>query len=108
MSLLKGSHLLIALCQVNRKGARAWAHAAGSLTQSSDVAHLLHLLLRYTQALITQMVQTAACNRHHSLDQQLCRWLLLEVESPPMNSETPMTPSFPTTAISADSPFCIT
>jgi CRP-like cAMP-binding protein len=38
---------------------------------------VLHLLLRYTQALITQMAQTAACNRHHSLDQQLCRWLLL-------------------------------
>jgi hypothetical protein len=36
---------------------------------------VLHLLLRYTQALITQMVQTAACNRHHPLDQQLCRWL---------------------------------
>src|ERR1700678_3989105 len=40
----------------------------------------LHLLLRYTQALITQMVQTAACNRHHSLDQQLCRWLLLSLD----------------------------
>ena len=38
---------------------------------------LLHLLLRYTQALITQMAQTAVCNRHHSLEQQLCRWLLL-------------------------------
>ena len=38
---------------------------------------VLHLLLRYTQALITQMAQTAVCNRHHSLDQQLCRWLLL-------------------------------
>jgi CRP-like cAMP-binding protein len=38
-----------------------------------------HLLLRYTQALITQMVQTAACNRHHSIDQQLCRWLLLSM-----------------------------
>jgi CRP-like cAMP-binding protein len=38
---------------------------------------VLHLLLRYTQALITQMSQTAVCNRHHSLDQQLCRWLLL-------------------------------
>ncbi len=37
----------------------------------------MHLLLRYTQALITQMTQTAVCNRHHSLDQQLCRWLLL-------------------------------
>jgi CRP-like cAMP-binding protein len=38
---------------------------------------VLHLLLRFTQALITQMSQTAVCNRHHSLDQQLCRWLLL-------------------------------
>ncbi|WP_082971691.1 Crp/Fnr family transcriptional regulator [Rheinheimera sp. SA_1] len=38
---------------------------------------LLHLLLRYTQSLITQMSQTAVCNRHHSIDQQLCRWLLL-------------------------------
>ena len=37
----------------------------------------LHLLLRYTQALITQMAQTAVCNRRYSLDQQLCRWLLL-------------------------------
>jgi CRP-like cAMP-binding protein len=37
-------------------------------------------LLRYTQALITQMAQTAACNRHHSLDQQLCRWLLLSLD----------------------------
>jgi len=37
-------------------------------------------LLRYTQALITQMSQTAVCNRHHSLDQQLCRWLLLSLD----------------------------
>jgi CRP-like cAMP-binding protein len=41
---------------------------------------VLHLLLRYTQALITQMSQTAVCNRHHSLDQQLCRWLLLSLD----------------------------
>jgi CRP-like cAMP-binding protein len=40
----------------------------------------MHLLLRYTQALITQMAQTAVCNRHHSLDQQLCRWLLLSMD----------------------------
>ena len=39
-----------------------------------------HLLLRYTQALITQMAQTAVCNRHHSVDQQLCRWLLLSLD----------------------------
>ena len=41
---------------------------------------VLHLLLRYTQALITQMTQTAVCNRHHSVDQQLCRWLLLSID----------------------------
>ena len=41
---------------------------------------LQHLLLRYTQALLTQMAQTAVCNRHHSVDQQLCRWLLLSLD----------------------------
>lgn len=46
---------------------------------------LQHLLLRYTQALITQMAQTAVCNRHHSLDQQLCRWLLLSLDRLPSN-----------------------
>ncbi|MEP6943497.1 MAG: Crp/Fnr family transcriptional regulator [Betaproteobacteria bacterium] len=40
----------------------------------------MHLLLRYTQALLTQMAQTAVCNRHHSVDQQLCRWLLLSLD----------------------------
>ena len=43
-------------------------------------APVVNLLLRYTQALITQMAQTAVCNRHHSLDQQLCRWLLLSLD----------------------------
>jgi len=43
------------------------------------------LLLRYTQALITQMAQTAVCNRHHSIDQQLCRWLLLSMDRLPTN-----------------------
>jgi CRP-like cAMP-binding protein len=43
----------------------------------------LHVLLRYTQALLTQMAQTAVCNRHHSVDQQLCRWLLLSLDRLP-------------------------
>jgi CRP-like cAMP-binding protein len=51
---------------------------------------VLHLLLRYTQALITQMTQTAACNRHHNLHQQLCRWLLLSLDRLP-NNELVMT-----------------
>ncbi len=48
-------------------------------------ADLMLLLLRYTQALITQMAQTAVCNRHHSIDQQLCRWLLLSLDRLPDN-----------------------
>ena len=47
---------------------------------------VLRLLLRYTQALITQMTQTAVCNRHHSIDQQLCRWLLLSLDRLPSNT----------------------
>lgn len=49
---------------------------------------LQHLLLRYTQALITQMSQTAACNRHHSMEQQLCRWLLSCLDRSPSNELT--------------------
>ncbi len=49
----------------------------------SRCAPLMSLLLRYTQALITQMSQTAVCNRHHSIDQQLCRWLLLSLDRLP-------------------------
>jgi CRP-like cAMP-binding protein len=48
----------------------------------------MHLLLRYTQALITQMSQTAVCNRHHSINQQLCRWLLMSVDRLPSNELT--------------------
>ena len=51
------------------------------LKQEFDRGGLMqHLMLRYTQALITQMAQTAACNRHHSVEQQLCRWLLLTLD----------------------------
>lgn len=53
---------------------------ANAIKEEFKHAPVLHLLLRYTQALITQMAQTAACNRHHSLDQQLCRWLLLSLD----------------------------
>jgi CRP-like cAMP-binding protein len=55
------------------------------MQQFNRAGPVLHLLLRYTQALITQMAQTAACNRHHSLDQQLCRWLLLSLDRLPSN-----------------------
>ena len=51
-------------------------------------SEMLMLLLRYTQSLITQMAQTAVCNRHHSIDQQLCRWLLLSLDRLPTNRLT--------------------
>ena len=50
------------------------------LEEFNRAGTVMHLLLRYTQALITQMAQTAVCNRHHTLDQQLCRWLLLSLD----------------------------
>ena len=60
---------------------------AGQLIKDEFNRHgdLLLLMLRYTQALITQMAQTAVCNRHHSIDQQLCRWLLLSLDRLPDN-----------------------
>jgi CRP-like cAMP-binding protein len=54
--------------------------ASQSMKDDFNRTPVLHLFLRYTQALITQMAQTAVCNRHHSLDQQLCRWLLLSLD----------------------------
>jgi CRP-like cAMP-binding protein len=68
---------------------RAIVQSAGSAYRLSGIrlkeefarhTEMLHILLRYTQALITQMAQTAVCNRHHSVDQQLCRWLLLSLD----------------------------
>jgi CRP-like cAMP-binding protein len=69
---------------------RAVVHTAGHayrirqnlvMKEFNRYGDFLHLLLRYTQALITQMAQTAVCNRHHTVDQQLCRWLLQRLDS---------------------------
>ena len=60
------------------------------LAEFERYGELAVLLLRYTQALLTQMVQTAACNRHHAIDQQFCRWLLLSLDRMP-SSELTMT-----------------
>jgi CRP-like cAMP-binding protein len=53
------------------------------MEEFNQAGPVLHLCLRFTQALLTQMAQTAVCNRHHSLDQQLCRWLLLSLDRLP-------------------------
>jgi len=65
---------------VVQSAGRAFRLSAATMKDEFKRAPVLHLLLRYTQALITQMAQTAVCNRHHSLDQQLCRWLLLSLD----------------------------
>ena len=67
-----------AVVQSGGEGLRLKANVV--MTEFNRAGPVLHLLLRYTQALITQMAQTAVCNRHHSLDQQLCRWLLLSLD----------------------------
>ena len=67
-----------AVVQSAGEGIRLSAHAMKE--EFDRGGPVLHLLLRYTQALITQMAQTAVCNRHHTLDQQLCRWLLLSLD----------------------------
>jgi CRP-like cAMP-binding protein len=61
----------------------------GSLKLEFDRGEVMQrLMLRYLQALVTQMVQTAACNRHHSVEQQFCRWLLLSIDRLPTNELT--------------------
>jgi CRP-like cAMP-binding protein len=65
---------------VVQSAGRGYRLPADVLKTEFNRAPVLQLLLRYTQALITQMAQTAVCNRHHSLDQQLCRWLLLSLD----------------------------
>jgi CRP-like cAMP-binding protein len=59
----------------------------GSLLQEefNRGGEMQHLLLKYTLAMLTQMAQTAVCNRHHTIDQQLCRWLLLSLDRLPSN-----------------------
>ena len=69
---------------VVRHAGYAYRMKAGLLKEAFTRAGALQqLLLRYTQALLTQMAQTAVCNRHHSVDQQLCRWLLLSLDRLP-------------------------
>ncbi len=66
---------------VVQSGGEGWRLSARAVKAEFERAGpVMHLLLRYTQALITQMAQTAVCNRHHALDQQLCRWLLLSLD----------------------------
>jgi CRP-like cAMP-binding protein len=80
ISLFMGGETTPSRCVVQSAGEGFRMHGQVLKKEFNRSGPVLHLLLRYTQALITQMAQTAACNRHHSLDQQLCRWLLLSLD----------------------------
>ena len=79
VSIFMGGGSTISRAVVQSAG-QAYRLSAAMLQEEFKLAPVLNLLLRYTQALITQMAQTAVCNRHHSLDEQLCRWLLLSLD----------------------------
>lgn len=80
ISLFMGGESTPSRAVVQSAGQGYRLRAATMLEEFNRAGPVMHLLLRYTQALITQMAQTAVCNRHHSLDQQLCRWLLLSLD----------------------------
>jgi CRP-like cAMP-binding protein len=80
VSLFMGGQSTPSRAVVQSAGAAFRLKASIMLAEFERNGEVLHLLLRYTQALITQMSQTAVCNRHHQLDQQLCRWLLLSLD----------------------------
>lgn len=80
ISLFMGGDTTPSRAVVQSAGQGFRLKAAEMRAEFERAGPVMHLLLRYTQALITQMAQTAVCNRHHSLDQQLCRWLLLSLD----------------------------
>jgi CRP-like cAMP-binding protein len=88
ISLLMGGHTTPNRAIVQSMGHGCRLKAAALTTEFERGGPLQHLLLRYTQAMITQMAQTAVCNRHHTVDQQLCRWLLLSIDRLPSNELT--------------------
>jgi CRP-like cAMP-binding protein len=80
VSLFMGGESTTSRAVVQSAGLGYRLKASQVMEEFDRAGPVMNLLLRYTQALITQMAQTAVCNRHHSLDQQLCRWLLLSMD----------------------------
>ena len=85
ISLMMGGETMPSRAVVNSGGQGYRLRAQLIKNEFERFGALTHLILRYTQALITQMTQIAVCNRHHSLDQQLCRRLLLSLDQVPGN-----------------------
>ncbi len=80
VSLFMGGESTPSRAVVQSAGQALRLHSAAMKEEFNASHPVMHLMLRYIQALITQMAQTAVCNRHHTLDQQLCRWLLLSLD----------------------------
>jgi len=80
ISLFMGGQSTLSSAVVQSAGKSYRINAQVIMREFDKAGALMHLFLRYTQALITQMSQTAVCNRHHTLDQQFCRWLLLSLD----------------------------
>ncbi len=85
VSLFMGGNSTLSTAVVQSAGKSYRIKASVIMEEFNKAGSVMHLLLRFTQALITQMTQTAVCNRHHTLDQQLCRWLLLSLDRLPSN-----------------------
>jgi CRP-like cAMP-binding protein len=83
ISLFMGGESTPSRAVVQSAGHAYWLPASALKKEFDGGGELQHLLLRFTQALITQMAQTAVCNRHHTVEQQLCRWLLLSIDRLP-------------------------
>jgi CRP-like cAMP-binding protein len=80
VALFMGGETTPSRALVQSAGSTYRVPSASLLAEFNHIGALHNLLLRYTQALLTQMAQTAVCNRHHTVDQQLCRWLLLSLD----------------------------
>jgi CRP-like cAMP-binding protein len=80
VALFMGGQTTPSRALVQSAGSAYTLPSASLLTEFNQIGVLHNVLLRYTQALLTQMAQTAVCNRHHTVDQQLCRWLLLSLD----------------------------
>jgi CRP-like cAMP-binding protein len=88
ISLFMGGNTTPSLATVQTAGYGYRLKARLMMEEFNRAGPMMRLMLRYTQALITQMSQTAVCNRHHSVEQQLCRWLLLTLDRLPSNELT--------------------
>src|SRR5688500_16191576 len=85
IALFMGGETTPSRAVVQSAGRGYWIEAAALKEKFEAGGALQYLLLRFTQALVTQMTETAVCNRHHAVDQQLCRWLLLSLDRLPAN-----------------------